>query len=47
MPTSRRVCGKGRNRRSTGTIKVEVPKPVRVPTKLAKTVSKVIKRTSI
>jgi hypothetical protein len=39
MPTSSRVSGRGMNMRRTGIMMVDIPKPVMVPTTLARMVS--------
>lgn len=43
-PTKSRVSGSGRKSKTTGTIIVEIPNPVIVPTTLAKKVSRQMKK---
>jgi hypothetical protein len=47
MPTSSSTCGNGRKEARTGTIMVDVPNPVIVPTALAASVSAAIRATSM
>src|SRR5688500_7816102 len=46
MPTKNSACGSGKNDTITGTMIVDVPKPVSVPTALAKKVKRAIRAIS-